>query len=131
MVGITPASARTHDPRSDGLPTLGRPAFQEDGSFADPLGLTRAVIAALRMRRGSGSRPVAYVDTWDPPAAYRLVGRYRTDGVLVTVRFRLVLPGGRDTIPAGDAADVVTGREDDLPALAARLLGRMEGRFST
>ena len=98
-----------------------RASFQDDLTFGDPLGLTRAVNEALRETSARGDAPpLVYVDAEGYPEAFRLAGRYAVEGETVRVEARLL----RNAEVAG--AISTTGAASDPAGLAAALVAEAE-----
>jgi WD40 repeat protein len=96
--------------------------FQDEAQFADHLGLARRVNERLRdvsYRGEGGEAPLIFVDATQYAKAYRVVGRYRTEGDAVEVDVRLI----RDGTP--QSTFVVTGSEDAPEALAEQIVSRI------
>jgi hypothetical protein len=109
-------------PVAVGKPVFIRNVFQDEASFDDVLGLTKALADYFQQITAKAAQaPLIYVDVSEYDQAYSIKGRYTLKGDAVVVRGKLFQ--GKE--PKGDFE--VQGNRKDVPGLVAGIVGKVSG----
>jgi hypothetical protein len=120
-IGQVTREDKTQIPLATPRPLVLRANFQDEELFVDRIGLTRLINEKLREKSALGrSAPLIFVDAAESPAAYSLVGRYRT----ITGKLQVIVRLFRGEQKVGEFT--VSGNPAALEQLTADILQETE-----
>ncbi|MEZ4939972.1 MAG: caspase family protein [Saprospiraceae bacterium] len=119
-IGIVDAGVKI--PLAQVKPVFIRNNFQNEDTFDDDLGLTKALANYFQEITARGAKAdLIYVDVSEYENAYSIKGRYTVEGDMVTMRGRLF----QGKTSKGEFT--VTGKKSDLPALVEVIVDKVSG----
>ncbi len=119
-IGIVDAGVKI--PLAQVKPVFIRNNFQNDDTYDDDLGLTKALAEYFQQITARGAKAdLIYVDVSEYENAYSIKGRYTVVGDAITVRGRLF----KGKTAKGEFE--VSGKKDALPALVEAIVDKVSG----